>query len=123
MLNKNQTYGKRGELLAVKHLKKKGYRIIERNHRNRLGEIDVIAKHGNCLVFIEVKSRKSHRFGHPKYAVNRAKQKKMSKLALAYLKANDQLHSPARFDVVAVMGETQNPEFEIIQNAFDLAYP
>ena len=122
MLNKNQQYGKIGESLAVYHLKEKGYRILEQNHRNKLGEIDIIARDGESLVFVEVKSRRSDRFGSPKWAVTPAKQRKISMAALTYLKATGQLQAKARFDVVIVMGRPQNPCFEIIKNAFDLAY-
>ncbi len=123
MPNRNQKFGKIGESLAVKHLKKKGYRILERNFRNALGEIDVIARQGGSLVFIEVKSRRSDRYGSPKFAVTPAKQKKISMVALSYLKAMGQSHAKARFDVVAVVSDNDIHRFEIIRNAFELAYP
>ena len=122
MKNRRQKFGEQGEALAVRRLKKAGYKIIETNYRNRLGEIDIIAKDKDTLVFIEVKSRTSVRFGSPKWAVTPKKQKKISMVALYYLKATNQVSARARFDVVGVMSNQDAPQVEIIKNAFDLAY-
>ena len=70
--------GARGEELAVRYLKNRGYRILERNYRIKLGEIDIIARDRNTLVFVEVKARSSNRFGHPKSAITPQKQRKIS---------------------------------------------
>ena len=123
MLNRSQQFGKAGESMAVRHLKKNGYRILETNYRNKLGEIDIIAKDRGTLVFVEVKSRKSGHYGSPKFAVTPAKQRKISMVALYYLKAAKQSHARARFDVVTVSAGTPDPRIEIIKNAFELAYP
>lgn len=123
MPNRNQQFGKSGERVAATHLKRKGYRILERNYRNPLGEIDIIAREKGVLVFVEVKTRSSARFGSPKRAVTPAKQRQLSKVALAYLKTTRQSHSPARFDVVSVCTEEAAPAVELIRNAFELAYP
>ena len=122
MLNNRQLFGKESESLAVKHLKKNGYKILEQNHRNKIGEIDIIAKERGTLVFVEVKARKTHVFGNPKWAVTPKKQRKISMVALHYLKATKQTHVKARFDVVALSLTTDNPQIEIIKNAFELAY-
>ena len=122
MKNRRQKFGEQGEALAVRSLKKAGYKIIETNYRNRLGEIDIIAKEKGTLVFVEVKSRTSVQFGSPKWAVTPKKQKKISMVALSYLKATDQSTARARFDVVAVISNQDTPQVEIIKNAFDLAY-
>lgn len=122
MLNLRQKFGKFGENLAVRFLKKQGYQIICRNYRTKFGEIDIIAKDADALVFVEVKSRRSSTFGHPKYSITHEKQKRISKTALCYLKENDQSNSRARFDVVTVTSIDKKTNVEIIKNAFELAY-
>jgi len=122
MLNKRQQFGKDSESLAAKHLKKNGYKILEQNYRNKLGEIDIIAKEKGTLVFVEVKARKTHVFGNPKWAVTPKKQRKISMVALYYLKAENKTDVKARFDVVSLSLAKDNPQIEIIKNAFELAY-
>jgi putative endonuclease len=122
MLNKRQEFGKESESLAVRHLKKKGYKILEQNYRNKIGEIDIIAKEKGVLVFVEVKARKTLFYGNPKWAVTHKKQRKISMVALYYLKATKQTDVKARFDVVALSLAEDNPRIEIIKNAFELAY-
>jgi len=122
MLNKRQQFGKESESLAVRYLKKNGYKILEQNYRNKIGEIDIIAKEKGTLVFVEVKARKTHVFGNPKWAVTPKKQRKISMVALYYLKATNQTHVKARFDVVALCSAKDNSQIEIIKNAFELAY-
>ena len=118
----NRMTGDIGESLAVRFLKKAGYKIVEQNYRSRLGEIDIIARDGSVLAFIEVKSRRSSGFGGPKWAVTSQKQRKISMVALEYLKKTDQMESQARFDVVAIRLRPNRPDIEIIKNAFELAY-
>jgi putative endonuclease len=122
MSNQRQIFGQQSEALTVRYLKKKGYKIIAQNYRSKLGEIDIIARDKETLVFIEVKARRSAKFGSPKAAVTFKKQRKISMVALAYLKANHQLQAPARFDVVSVDFTTAQPAIEIVKNAFELAY-
>jgi putative endonuclease len=122
MPNQRQQLGEAGEALAARVLKKRGYKILETNYRNPLGEIDLIALDGGTLVFVEVKARHSLHFGNPKWAVTPRKQRKLSMVALYYLKVTGQNQSKARFDVVAILSMGQRPEIEIIQNAFDLSY-
>ncbi len=114
--------GESGEALAIKFLKKNGYRIIEQNYHCNLGEIDIIARNGRVLAFIEVKARRTDRFGGPKWAVTPRKQRKISMVALEYLKKTKQMDKKARFDVVAIRLLPSGPDIEIIKNAFDLAY-
>ena len=121
MLSKNQQFGQKSEALAVKHLKKNKYKILTQNYRTKLGEIDIIAKDKDTLAFVEVKARKSKEYGHPKEAVTPRKQKKISMVALHYLKATNQSHAKARFDVVAISFADSKPEIEIIKNAFDVS--
>ncbi|MDM8525709.1 YraN family protein [Desulfococcaceae bacterium HSG8] len=120
MLNRHQKFGKKGESLAAEHLARNGYRILKRNHRAKTGEIDIIAKEGDTVVFVEVKSRSSDHFGSPKGAVTLKKQKKISITALEYLKTTNQSSSKARFDVVAIRSEKGDFNVEIIKNAFEL---
>jgi putative endonuclease len=120
MTTDRQQLGRAGECLAAGALQQAGYRILARNYRNRLGEIDIIAKDGDTLVFAEVKSRRSNRFGSPKLAVTTAKQRKMSRTALLYLKACGQTAVKARFDVIAVDTTGPAPRVEVVKNAFDL---
>jgi len=124
MPNLNQLFGKRSETDAVTHLKKLGYKILETNYRNRLGEIDIIAKDRDTIAFVEVKARKSKTYGNPKWAITPKKQRKISMVALSYLKATRQINSKARFDVVTVTlnSEDTTSTIDVIKNAFELAY-
>ena len=114
--------GELGERLALKKIRRLGYKCLARNYRCPLGEIDLIAKDGDCLVFIEIKTRKGRSTGYAKEAVDQRKMRQISKVALAYMKAHNCVDVKSRFDVVAVniMGERE--EIEVIPNAFELAY-
>ncbi len=114
--------GYEGEQLAARHLKRLGYRIVCRNYRCPLGEIDIIARHRGVLVFVEVKSRRSEAFGSPKLAVTPAKQHKLSQVAWHYLQKNNLTEINARFDVVTISGTKSSPHFEVIENAFESTY-
>ena len=120
--------GAKGEEIAVRYLKSRGYRILERNYRIRLGEIDIIAEQGADLVFIEVKTRSDTLFGSPFDSVTVPKQRQLSKVALEYISKHGCHNHPARFDVVSVqLKEVQAPQLqdvkiELVQNAFDLCY-
>ncbi len=122
MADNRQQLGKESESIAADHLKKLGYRILEKNYRNQLGEIDIIAKDKGTLVFVEVKARSSYRFGNPKWAVTQKKQKKISMVALYYLKGLKKRNVKARFDVVAIGYAKDNLKIEVVKNAFELAY-
>jgi putative endonuclease len=114
--------GKKGEDLAVRFLKKRGYRIIEKNYVCKMGEMDIIAKEKDTLVFVEVKTRTSTTFGPPQLAVNPTKQMQLSKVALSYLKAKQLEDVKARFDVVAILLGPKGEEIELIKDAFELRY-
>lgn len=103
-----------GEEMAVESLRKKGYRIIERNYSNRFGEIDIIAEQQGTLVFVEVKKRATGRFGGPFSAIDKRKKEHLIRTALYYLKKNNACDRRARFDVVGIEGD----KLEIIKNAF-----
>jgi len=114
--------GKEGEEIAIRFLKKNGYKIIERNYVCKMGEMDIIAREKDTLVFVEVKTRTSTAFGPPQLAVNSAKQRQLSKVALYFLKEKQLEDMKARFDVVAILLLPERPDVQIIKNAFDLAY-
>ena len=114
--------GKQGEALAFEELTRLGYKNIIKNYRCRLGEVDLVARDGDVLVFIEIKTRKGRSLGPAKEAVNLRKQKQLSKVALNYMKQNNCDEVSARFDVVAVAMERGQPRIEVIKNAFELAY-
>ena len=122
MPNKRQQYGKESESVAVRYLKKNGYKILEQNYRNKIGEIDIISKDKKTLAFVEVKATRTDSFGSPKWAVTPKKQRKISMVALYYLKDTKQNKVKARFDVVAISSSQDNPRIELIKNAFELAY-
>jgi len=113
--------GGRGEDLAVSYLQKRGYKVIERNYRCRLGEIDLIALDGGVLAFVEIKTRTSFTFGIPQESVHRLKQRKLFQVAKAYMAERHVRESiTARFDVVAIRITPSGPNIELIKDAFQL---
>ena len=112
--------GRRGEQVAVRYLKSKGYRILERNYRWNRAEIDVIALDGEVLVFIEVKTRGGEEFGTPARAVDRRKQKQIARVAAHYLQERRLAGTDCRFDVLALLEKVESGKLEIehIKNAF-----
>ena len=110
-----------GESFAAEHLKARGYQILAQNYRAIRGEIDLVAQDGKRIVFVEVKTRRSLKFGLPQAAVTKQKQRQISKLALAYLQAQNLLDAPCRFDVIAIH---LSPQCELLrleqfESAFD----
>lgn len=122
MLNAQQQYGRHREDLAEKHLRRNGYKIMTRNFRTPYGEIDIVARHKKVIVFIEVKARRTERYGPAQEAVTAAKQRKLSMAALAYLKRYYTVDTQARFDVVTIVDSRTPPLIEVIADAFELAY-
>ncbi len=121
MLNSRQNLGQNGEDIAAEFLCKNGYSILTRNYRCPLGEIDIIAKIREVLVFIEVKTRMSEAYGSPAAAVTHRKQRQISNTAQYYLAERKLFDAPARFDVVSIIiRSAQGTLIEIIPNAFDL---
>ncbi len=111
--------GKEGEEIAVRYFRKRGYRIIERNYRTPLGEIDLIAKDGDVIVFVEVKTRTDSAFGRPFEAVDWRKKEKIRKVSLCYLK-KFRHEVPARFDVLSIDIENGEKRVEHIRDAFEV---
>lgn len=118
-----QTLGERGEAAAARYLRRLGYAIVARSQRNTLGEIDLVAVDHRTIVFVEVKTRATVNAGHPVEAVDVDKQRRLTRLALGYLKRHDLLEHRARFDVVAVLWppDRRSPVIEHFQNAFEPA--
>ena len=121
MSQSTQEIARIGEALAAQHFKEQGYQILEHNYRLRSGEIDLITQQGRRVVFVEVKTRRSLKFGVPQAAVTPAKQKQISKLALSYLQTHNLLDAPCRFDVVAIVLSSKSTLVELnhIENAFE----
>jgi putative endonuclease len=112
--------GARGEALAIARLKKLGYRVLEQNFLCRGGEIDIVARQGEVLVFVEVKARGSDAFGSPLEAVGPTKRRRLERAAQVYL-SQKKLHGvPVRFDLVGVRLDRDPPEVEVVPNAFDV---
>ncbi|MCF8259905.1 MAG: YraN family protein [Melioribacteraceae bacterium] len=114
----NQEAGLLGENLAAKLIEEKGYKILERNYRFGKGEIDIIAKTENVLVFIEVKTRTNLEYGPPELAVTKSKQSQIRRIAQAYLNENN-TDCESRLDVIAILLKKDQPEYiNHIENAF-----
>ena len=111
---------KTGESFAAAHLKARGYKILAQNYRSGRGEIDLVAQDGDCIVFVEVKTRRSLKFGLPQAAVTTQKQRQISKIALGYLQGHNRFDAPCRFDVIAIHLSPQLEllKLEQIENAF-----
>jgi len=113
--------GRRGENLAADFLRQRGHVIVAQNYRNQFGEIDIITQDGDTLVFVEVKTRKSRRYGDAATAVTLKKQRQIAKVALAYM-AGRPPQTAARCDVVCVtIGAVGQIQLSLIENAFEAA--
>ena len=113
--------GTLGENLAVDYLVRRDYRILERNFRNRIGELDIVASKGGMLCFVEVKTRTSEEYGDPLEAITPAKQRKLVLMAQSYLNARDLDDIQVRFDVMAVdFKNSTDYTIEFFENAFDV---
>lgn len=115
---KNKDLGHRGENLAVKFLRRNGYKIMERNFRLKIGEIDIIARDGDQLVFVEVKTRSSDNQEFLRASVNRGKEKRLAKTASYYLNKQKYGGLTSRFDVIFVVNDNGRPKIEHIKDAF-----
>lgn len=114
-------FGHDSEMWAEQFLRAKGYRILERNLRTSLGEMDLVAEDAGVLVFVEVKGRATEAFGGALLAVNRRKQAKLVRLASQYLAQRHLSDKPCRFDVVLVQGQpSAQGQIEHLQNAFEV---
>lgn len=120
MSQEKKEIGQKGEDLAANYLKELGYQILERNYRCKLGEVDIIARENDTLVFIEVRTRSSLDFGLPQESINRRKRHQISKVALEYMIRKKLKNIPARFDVVAISLKPGKEKVDHIKDAFEL---
>jgi putative endonuclease len=114
-----QVLGESGEDLACRELERRGYAIIERRYRSRVGEIDIVARDGEVTVFVEVKARGGAEFGGGAEAVTPFKQRTITRVALDYIARRRLFDRPCRFDVVVVDISKGEPRVEVIPHAFD----
>ena len=120
--NPRKLFGQAGESAAEEYLRRKGYRILARNLRSSLGELDLVAEDGQVLVFVEVKARRTNAFGGAIHAVLHRKQEKLIQLAAQYLARHHIKNRLCRFDVVLLQGlNAAAPQIEHIQNAFEIS--
>lgn len=111
--------GKKGEATAEKYLVERGYQIVDRNFRSQQGEVDLIAKDGSCLVFVEVKSYTFRSYGSPAGAVRKAKKQSLIHAAETYLFKNKIKNVLCRFDVVTIYRTLDGSQaIELYKNAF-----
>ena len=112
--------GKIGEKLALEYLLAKGYKIREKNYRNFLGEIDIISEFKDEIIFIEVKTRSSNKYGFPEDAINLTKQKKIIKTAAGYISRKKMWYKNYRFDVILIKisKDDRSQKIHHIKNAF-----
>jgi putative endonuclease len=118
MTELRRTVGNAGEDAAVDYLCQQGYVILERNYRCRWGEIDLIARDGSTLAFIEVKTRRSQRFGPAAAAVTLGKQRHLIRASQVYLSQRKKADEQCRFDVVTIELDAQLLRIELIKDAF-----
>ena len=117
-----KTLGQRGEAAAARYLKRRGYKILARGETRGPGELDLVAvDRRRVVVFVEVKTRHTDDYGSPAEAVDPIKQRRLTRLAVTFLKRHRLLEYPARFDVIAVTWplSRRRPRIEHIQNAFE----
>jgi putative endonuclease len=115
-----KSLGSEGEFLAEQFLRKKGYSIVAHNYKTRIGEIDIIARDGETIVFVEVKTRSDDTFCEPYESVNMAKRAKMKKVASLYLQKQKK-EFPARFDVISITCQKNGQKaIRHIRDAFEV---
>ena len=122
-MDSKTSLGRKGEAIALRVLKENGYRIVDRNVRARFGEIDVVARDGRTLCFIEVKARSGLAFGWPEEGVTSQKQWRLGRLALWYLQSRRLIDVPVRFDVLSILLSSEgNPPMRtrLIKGAFEV---
>jgi putative endonuclease len=119
MKQNKKEFGGAGEELAGRYLEEHGFRIIEKNYRYGKGEIDIVAREDDYLVFVEVKTRHSLNFGEPEYAISRGKLNQIKKIASAYLWEKEIEDQDCRIDVVTILFQgKESPQINHIRNAF-----
>jgi putative endonuclease len=122
-MDHRQSLGKRGEDLACAELEKRGYVIVDRRFRTRSGELDIVARDGVVLVFVEVRARTGCRFGTPFESVTWKKRQRLSRMAATYLSVKRLPVVPCRFDVVSIVEQQDTHTIELVRGAFDMHSP
>ena len=117
MPHERRRFGDWGEEYARRFLEGKGYSILESNYRGKYGEIDLVAREGECLVFVEVKSRRTGAFGRPEESVTESKQQKLVQAALEYMQSNEMEEDEWRIDVVGIEAGGARPRVRLVRNA------
>jgi putative endonuclease len=112
--------GKAGEDYACRELERRGYAILARRYRRRGGELDIVARDGQTIVFVEVKTRNGHNFGTGGEGVGPLKRRRIAAVALDFLARRHLDACPCRFDVVAIDCHGPEPTVELFQHAFDV---
>jgi putative endonuclease len=114
-----QSLGKQGEELACRELTRRGYAVLARRYRSRFGEIDIVCRQGRTIVFVEVRARRTARYGRAAESIVPRKRRRIAAMALDYLAWTGQVGAPCRFDVVAIDGlGTKRSTLQVFQNAF-----
>ena len=119
-MDHRQSLGRRGEDLACAELEKRGYVIVDRRFRTRCGELDIVARDGGVLVFVEVRARSGSSFGTPFESVTWKKRQRLSQMAASYLFIRRLAGVACRFDVVAVVERQGMQTIELLRGAFDM---
>ena len=119
-MDHRQSLGKRGEDLACAELEKRGYIIVDRRFRTRCGELDIVARDGGVLVFVEVKARSGGNFGTPFESVTSKKRQRLSQMAVSYLFLKRLAGVACRFDVVSIIEQQGTQTVELVRGAFDM---
>jgi putative endonuclease len=119
MTGNRVSLGKVGEDLACQELQRRGYEILARRYRRRRGELDIVARDGHTVVFVEVKARSGAAFGSGREAVTSIKRGRIVRIARDYLARHRLGGCPCRFDVVSIQFDAGEPAIDIISNAFD----
>ncbi|MCG8605985.1 YraN family protein [bacterium] len=113
-----KTIGAAGEAAAIRHLQQKNYEILDRNYRWARGEIDIVAKQADTLVFVEVKTARGANFGSPETWVDERKQQQLGLVASHYLQEKEIEDTDCRFDVIAIRARGNDWQIRHIENAF-----
>ncbi len=119
-MDHRQSLGKRGEQLACAELEKRGYVIVDRRFRTCRGELDIVARDGGVLVFVEVKARSGSNFGTPFESITWKKRQRLSQMAASYLFVRRLAGVACRFDVVAIVERQGMQTIELLRGAFDM---
>jgi putative endonuclease len=114
-----QTLGKQGEMLACRELQRLGYAVLATRYRTRFGEIDIVCQHDQTVVFVEVKARRTKKYGEAVEALSFSKRRRIGAMALDYLAWSGRVNDPCRFDVVAIDGlGTDAQTINVVTDAF-----